>query len=233
MKVAIHQPHYFPYPGFFHKLSLADAFVVMDDVQYDRGFVNRNRILDVHGPLWLTVPINKSQKFMTVAQVEVNNAIPWKEDHLRKLEVSYANSEYFHLYRDQLDEFYRKEWTTVFELDLAALKMTMGWLSKDLPIVRESELGVTSTGTQRLVEVCAAMGADTYVSGRGGRDYMDESLFGKNGIALEYQAYSPAEYPQRMSTSFVPDLSIIDMLANLGPDTMGFIAESSRVITAH
>jgi hypothetical protein len=233
MKVAVHQPHYFPYPGFFHKLSLADAFVIMDDVQYDRGFVNRNRILDVHGPVWLTVPINKSQKFMTIAEVEVNNAIPWREDHLKKLQVSYANSKYFHLYRDDLDRFYSRDWTTVFELDLAALKLTMGWLGMDLPIILESELGVSSTGTQRLVDVCAATGADTYISGRGGKDYMDESLFGKNGITLEYQAYSPAEYPQRMSDSFVPDLSIIDTLANLGPSTMGFITEPPQVLTAH
>jgi WbqC-like protein len=230
LKVAIHQPHYFPYPGFFHKVSLADAFVIMDDVQYDRGFINRNRILDVHGPVWLTVPINKSQKFMTNMQVEVNNSIPWTKDHLKKIQVSYSNAKYFHLYRDYLEAVYDREWPTVFELDLATLKKTFEWLGISVPIIRESELNIASKGTQRLVDVCAAVGADTYVSGRGGRDYMDEPLFQRNDLKLEYQAYSPSPYPQRMSGSFVPDLSILDMLANLGPSSMGFITECTGAI---
>lgn len=232
MRVAIHQPHYFPYPGFFHKVSLADAFVIMDDVQYDRGFTNRNRILDVHGPVWLTVPINKSQKFMANVQVEINNSIPWGEDHWKKIQVSYANAKYFDLYGDYLEALYNKAWPTLFELDMATLKKTFEWLRIDVPIIRESELKIGSTGTQRLVDVCAAIGADTYVSGRGGKDYMDESLFKKNGLTLEYQVYSPSPYPQRSAGSFVPDLSIIDMLANLGPGSMDFVTECARAIPA-
>jgi WbqC-like protein family len=211
---------------------VADAFVIMDDVQYDRGFVNRNRILDVHGPLWLTVPINKSQKFMSNMEVEINNFLPWREEHWKKIQFSYANAKYFHLYKDRLNDLYSREWSTLFELDLATLKMTFEWLGLKVQIIRESELNVHTKGTQRLVDVCAAVGADTYVSGRGGKEYMDESLFPRNGLTLEYQAYTPVPYPQGTSSSFVPDLSIIDMLANLGPSSMQVISESSAAIPA-
>ncbi|MBI5698329.1 MAG: WbqC family protein, partial [Thaumarchaeota archaeon] len=72
MKVAIHQPHYFPYPGFFHKLSLADVFVIMDNTQYDKRYTNRNRIITPNGWIWLTVPINKEHKFNEVSKVKIN-----------------------------------------------------------------------------------------------------------------------------------------------------------------
>ena len=172
--------------------------------------------------VWLTVPINKSQKFMPTMNVEINNRIAWRDEHLKKILVSYANARYFHLYRDYLENLYRSHWSTVFELDLETMRKCFEWLGISVPIIRESELKVSSTGTQRLVDVCAAVGADTYVSGRGGREYMDESLFQRNGLTLEYQAYAASPYPQRLSSSFVPDLSIIDMLANLGPATHGF-----------
>jgi hypothetical protein len=230
-RVAIHQPHYFPYPGFFHKVSLADVFVIMDDVQYDRGFVNRNRILDVHGNVWLTVPIDKSQKFAENRVVKINNDIEWKETHWKKILISYANAQFFHQYRDRLHEIYNRNWDYLFELDLEALKVTFELLGIKVPIIRESELGVKSAGTQRLVDVCKALGADTYISGRGGREYMDEPLFEKNGLKLEYQRYTALPYPQRHSKSFVPDLSVIDMLANLGPGCMKFIVSSSQPAT--
>jgi hypothetical protein len=220
LRVAVHQPHYFPYPGFFHKVSLVDVFVIMDDVQYARGFVNRNRILDAHGPVWLTVPIDKTQKFAANAQVEINNEIRWREDHWKKIQLSYTHARFFDLYREDLERVYERDWEYLFELDLETLKVTLGWLGIHVPMIRESQLNVTSTGTQRLVDVCRALGADTYVSGRGGKEYMEERLFAENGLKLEYQVYSPAPYEQRFTKEFIPDLSILDMLANLGPDCM-------------
>jgi hypothetical protein len=89
LKVAVHQPQYFPYPGFFHKLSLVDAFVLMDDVQYDKRYTNRNRILDTHGIVWLTVLINRKQKFSPNREVEVNNDLQWAPDHRYELEELY------------------------------------------------------------------------------------------------------------------------------------------------
>ena len=228
MKLAIHQPHYFPYPGFFHKLALCDAFVIMDATQYDRRFTNRNRILDPHGEVWLTVPIEKSGKFMPNREVRVNNSIPWREDHWKKLLVSYANAQHFDDYASELRKFYEKDWTFLFDLDLETTKKALEWLGMKLPILLESDLDVRSTGTQRLVDICEAVGADVYVSGSGGRDYMDESLFHRRGIGLEHQQYSPLPYTQRFSGPFVPDLSILDMLFNIGPGSSVFIGTQRK-----
>ena len=95
MNVAIHQPNFLPYPGFFHKLSLVDVFVIMDNTQYDKKFTNRNKIIVPNDSTWLTVPINKSDKFILNKDVRINNNLDWKNSHWKKLTRSYNNSNFF------------------------------------------------------------------------------------------------------------------------------------------
>ncbi len=226
MRAAIHQPMYFPYPGFFHKLAMSDVFVIMDDAQYDKRYTNRNIILDPHGPTRLTVPINKKHKFSANMLVEVNNEMPWAEYHWKKVHMCYANAKFFHLYSDYFKDLYKRQWDLLFELDFETVKKVMEWLKIRVPIIKESEIHVRGEGTQRLINVCKAIGADTYVSGRGGKNYLDERHFESNNIKLEYQAYSPVPYAQRFTQTFIPDLSIIDMIANLGPSAQTLLKQS-------
>jgi hypothetical protein len=223
MRAAIHQPMYIPYPGFFHKLSLADVLVIMDDVQYDKRFTNRNRILVPQGPMWLTVPIAKEGKFLPNGSVKINNSVDWREDHWRKISLSYRNAAFYDLYAGRLEETFQREWELLLDLDLDLLKKSMDWLGLDLPVVRESELKVGGTATERLINTCKAVGADTYVSGSGGRNYIDPKRFEDEGVRLVYQEYAAVPYRQRFTKTFVPDLSIVDMLLNLGPDASRLI----------
>jgi hypothetical protein len=220
MRVAIHQPAYLPYPGFFHKLSMADVFVIMDDVQYDKRFTNRNRILVPQGPIWISVPIVKDDKFQPNKLVRINNSIDWRPEHLKKIRTSYCNAPFFHLYDDYLRSVYSRDWEFLFDLDFELVKATANWLGIKIPMLRESELKVTGKATHRLISACKAVGADTYISGSGGKNYLDEASFSKNGLSVVYQNYRPLPYRQRFTADFVPDLSIIDMLSNLGPDCM-------------
>src|SRR5205823_3908231 len=109
------------------------------------------------------------------------------------------------------------------ELNMELLKLTMTWLGIQIPIVRESELQIGGQSTERLVNICKAVNADTYVSGIGGKNYIQDEIFEKSGIRLEYQNYVPRPYPQRFTDEFVPNLSIIDMLANVGQESAGVI----------
>lgn len=229
MKAVIHQPQYFPYPGFFHKLSMVDVYVIMDDVQYDKRFTNRNKIIATSGWMWITVPINKAHKFLYNMNVGINNALPWRETHWKSIYQSYANAKYFNLYKDYLQKIYQKEWDLLFDLDFQTLKKTIDWLGLKIEVVRESELNVKGTSTERLVNACKAIGADTYVSGRGGKNYINEKLFEKNNIEFEYQNYSAVPYRQKLSETFIPDLSILDLLVNVGPDSMNLIIEGNKL----
>jgi hypothetical protein len=84
-------------------------------------------------------------------------------------------------------------------------------------------LKITGESTERLVNICKSVGADTYISGIGGKGYITEQLFEANNLKLEFQSYEPSPYPQRFTKSFVPNLSIIDMLSNVGPDSAKLI----------
>jgi len=223
MKVAIHQPQYFPYGGFFQKISLSDLYVIMDDAQYDKRFTNRNRIISPNGPIWISVPINKKQKFSPNYEVEINNGIEWRELHWKRLQLSYGKSRFFNLYKGYFEQLYKKEWKMLFDLDFETLKQVISWLGLRTKILIESDLHLTSKSTERLVDVCRAVGADTYVAGSGSKGYMDESLFRTKQIKVEYQNWVPVPYEQHLAKSFFPNLSIVDMLANLGPNTMQVI----------
>jgi hypothetical protein len=218
MRVAIHQPQFLPYPGFFHKLGLVDKLVVMDSAQYDRRFTNRNRILAPQGPVWLTVPIDKSQKFRKNMEVKVNNSLPWRGEHWKKISYSYKNASWFDSYGPYFESLYQRHHDLLIDLDLETTKQVMAWLGLEVPVELESELGVGGDGTQRLVNICKATGADTYVSGIGGKNYIDEGVFTASGIKLEYQQYQATAYGQRFSKTFVPNLSVVDMLFNIGPE---------------
>jgi len=118
LRLVIHQPNFLPYVGFFHKLSLADTFVMMDNTQYDKKFTNRNKIKIPDGWSWLTVPINKEHKFLPNKLVEINNKENWKEMHWKKITRSYTNSKFFKKnYKSFFEEVYNKEWKFLFELN--------------------------------------------------------------------------------------------------------------------
>lgn len=205
----------------------------MDDVQYDKRFTNRNKIISPSGWIWITVPINKEHRFRPNSEVEINNDIPWREAHWNNIHHMYANAKFFHLYEDYFRTLYQKEWKMLFDLDLETIKQTVKFLGLKTEIILESELRVDGESTQRLVNACKAVGADTYVSGAGGKNYVNPALFEKSNIKLEYQDYRHVTYAQHLSQSFVPDLSIIDTLANLGPGTLqSLAAQSESPITA-
>ena len=203
----------------------------MDDVQYDKRFTNRNRIMATNGWIWITVPINKDHKFLPNSQVEINNDVSWTDIHWQKIRHSYANAKYFKKYESFFESIYTKKWDSLFELNFEILKKIIDILEIKVEIIKSSELNAAGTATERLVNLCKTVGADTYVSGIGGRNYMDENMFATNNIKLEYQRYHAKQYPQRLSQVFIPDLSIIDMLVNIGPECMKIISESDDGLT--
>ena len=229
MRLVIHQPNFLPYVGFFHKLSLADTFVMMDNTQYDKKFTNRNKIKIPDGWSWLTVPINKEHKFLPNKLVEINNKENWKEMHWKKITRSYTNSKFFKKnYKSFFEEVYKKEWKFLFELNSELLRQIIDWLGLKIQIIKESELNINGNSTERLVNVCKELGAETYVSGVGGKEYMNEKLFQKNNIKIEYQKFQCPTYTQIFGGDFIPNLSIIDLLFNNGSKSLPILTDDTN-----
>ena len=227
MKIAIHQANYFPYPGFFHKINQADVFVIQDDIKFVNKVTNRNKIISSSGHTWINVPIKKGHQSLPIMDVKINNEIPWKKINFKKVCAGYNKAKFFHLYKDFFENLYKKEWNNIFDLNFETIKQVFVWLNIKTKIVIESELDVSGPPTERLVMVCKKLGADTYISGIGGKTYLDEKLFEKNKIILKYQNYNPIRYHQHMAKSFIPNLSILDLLANVGSESGKLLKESN------
>jgi hypothetical protein len=216
MICAIHQPQYLPYLGFFEKIRQADIFVFLDDCQFKKNeWQNRNRIKTKDGWQWITVPV--IQRFgQNINEVKINNNIEWKHKHLQALITNYIKAHHFNGPIELFfKESYAKEWEFLADINMhfiTYLKKTFKLNNKTL---KSSELNIKSRSTQRLIDICKEVGADTYLSGPGGKDYLDIQNFEKSGINLIFQNFVHPEYKQQFN-EFIPFLSSIDFLFNCG-----------------
>ena len=224
MNVSIHQPDFFPYPGFFNKIFLSDVFVILDRTQFEFGITNRNKIITPEGA-WtrISVPVKNGQKFFQINDVKINNDMNWKEKNLDLISKSYSKSKFFDLYNTSINSIFEEKWEYLIELNIKILKTIFEWLDVKTKIIFESELNVKGTSSEKLLNICKEVKATKYVSGPGGKNYLDEKIFQKNHIDIEYQKYTPISYSQLNSKSFIPNLSILDLLFNMGYESRKFV----------
>ena len=223
MKVAIHQPQYLPWLGYLAKWAAADVFVFLDTVQYEKnGWQNRNRIKTAAGPRWLTVPVH-TRLGTPIAAVTVDASQPWAARHRRAIEDAYAAAPHLAAHRDALAELYTRPWERLAPLAVASAEWLARAVGVTTPVRLASTLEVTATDpSERLVAICRAVGADTYLAGRDGARYMDVARFEAAGIGVRYQAYDHPVYAQ-LHGEFVPLLSALDLLLTHGDEALGIL----------
>ena len=221
-----HQPNYLPYLGFFHKVALSDRFLIVDNVQFVKrgtfGWMHRNRIRtgSPQGWDWLSLPVlTKGRYTQKVSEAVIDPAVPWARKHWRAIEWNYRRAKYFKEYGAEFEALYEKPWKAFCELACALIELLLRLVGIPRTCDRTSALGVTGESTGLVLQMCRATGADTYLSGVHGRDYLDASEFSRAGVRLEFQDFTCPEYPQCWPGAFVPNLSVIDLLFNCGPDS--------------
>lgn len=221
MIISVHQPQYIPWLGYFEKIARSDGFVFLDRVQYKaREFQNRNKIRTKDGWLWLTVPVLKNARaYPALDTVYIDNAQDWQRRHWRAIFLNYAKAPFFKEYSDWCADLYRKEWKKLSELNIYIIKSVNEFLGINTKIYNESQFKIGTKSTQRIIDICKKLKADTYLSGIGGKEYLDEQLFGLNNIKLNYQNFKHPQY-QQCYKPFIPYMSIIDLLFNCGPEAL-------------
>lgn len=218
--VAVLQPGYLPWLGFFDQLRRADVFVYYDDVQYDKhGWRNRNRIKTQNGPLWLTVPVRHGgEPLPRIHDVEIDARMPWARKHVASIRQAYAHAPFLDRYMPVLEELLQPKWERLVDLDIACVDLMADWFGLRRRIERSSALGIGGDRSERLVNICRHFGASTYVSGDAAQTYLDVNLFERHGITVEWQRYAHPAYPQ-LHGAFVPHLSALDLLFNCGDES--------------
>lgn len=213
--VAVHQPNYLPYLGFFHKMARADTFVFYDTAQFSKnGLHNRNRIKTAAGVQWLTVPVRRSGLGL-VKDVEITALSKWPEKHLRALDANYRRAPYYGSYLSELERILRGNFTKLADLNIELIERIASWLSIETKTSRSSKLSppLTNDSTEKLIHFTQACGGTAYLSGSGAKVYLKEEKF--SNIRLEYSKFTAKPYPQ-LFAEFIPNLSAVDALFNVG-----------------
>jgi hypothetical protein len=227
VNVVILQPSYIPWRGYFHQIQKADLFIFYDDVQYDKhGWRNRNRIKTPAGPKWLTIPVASKgnvTEHRDIRDIQINWDQPWAASHWGSLQQSYRHAPHFADYAPMVEDWYRQRPTLLADFTIAttiALARALG--IAHTRFLRSSELNVTGTKTERLIQLLTRVGATHYISGPSAKDYLEEDRFAAAGITLEYMVYQYPEYPQ-LYPPYDPQVSVLDLLFMTGVEAGAYI----------
>jgi len=218
MTVTTHQPIFLPWPGFFYKAIKADCMVLLDEVQFPRGrgWVNRNRIKNEKGELWLTVPIRKKGRGLQIIRsVEIFDEVDWRKKHLRGVCLNYVNAPYLHEYLPILESIYNKNHRLLIDFNVQIIKFFWKALALKTDLYLQSDLGIEGKGTQLLINICKHLSADSYLTFPIVEKYLDVPRMNKSGIEIKFENYHPPLYPQ-LGGNFIYNLSALDMLLNHG-----------------
>lgn len=220
MIIAIHQPNYLPYLGFFDKMKKSDIFVIYDDAQFNKeDFQHRNRIRIFNGFNWLTVPVEK--KRIPINEIKIKDesttwkGIPWNKAHLKDIRDNYKDTSFFDTYEKEIVKIYSKKYNKLVDLNMSLINFLKKAFDIDTEVVMSSSLGFSSRSSERLMEIVEALGGTVYLSGSAGINYLDISLFESKNIRVEFQNFVHPIYKQNYE-NFIPNMAAIDALLNVG-----------------
>ena len=226
MKLAIMQPYFFPYLGYFQLLHAVDRFVVYNDVAFiKQGWVNRNRILINGQPSYVTVPLKQASSFRVIRDIEIDDSPQnrlWPARFLKSVDNAYRRAPQFDRVFPVIESVLDAGATKVGDLAFASVRAVASYLGLNTEWVDTSARygNADLAGQERVLAICRAERATEYINAAGGVELYSREEFARAGVTLRFLASSPHEYRQ-FGAPFVPWLSIIDVLMFNTPDEVG------------
>lgn len=218
MRCAIMQPSYFPWSGYFNLIYNSNIFVYLNDAQYSKGsWHNRNFIIVNNSKYALSVPTKKSSLSTTIMDKLIDNSADWQKKHAKIIMQAYSN----HPFIDdlaQLVEFFEKlKLQYLSELNIELIKFISKKLNLKIIFFNSNDFGLTVKRTTKVIQILNRINATEYLSPEGSKKYLKEDGFEElTKIKLLFNNYRSAEYKQKGQKKFIENLSIIDVIANLG-----------------
>lgn len=218
--VAIMQPYFIPYLGYFQLIAAAGTFVVYDDVQYiPRGWINRNRVLNQGRPQFITIPLAKASQNKRISELSLAQTGQWQKKTLRTVRSAYGRAPWFAEVLPLCEAIVgnpEPRLVGFLQHSLALLCSALGIATR---FVKASELVKAAEpdavdplrGTARILAICKHVGANAYINPIGGTELYSSADFLQEGIKLSFLKSTPPEYRQ-YAGAHVPSLSIIDVL---------------------
>jgi hypothetical protein len=230
--LAIHQPNYLPWLGYFHKMKQADAFMFLDNVQIPgKGLSNRNFIKGKNGSkVMLSVPLKKSKGMhSTYLEVVPDYSKPWQKEHINKIKDAYYKAPHFNEVFEILEPILVKKYEHLCDLNTSLIIAIAHLLDIKTPVLYASSMiNHQLSKNERNIDLCKQVKANIYLSGQGAKKYNDEILFLSNNINIIYQSFKLPEY-QQIGSNFIPNLSVLDALFNIDNATIKKIIYSQNL----
>jgi hypothetical protein len=222
MIIAIHQPHYLPWLGYFDKMVKADKFIILDDVQLTaRSPMQRNKFIDRRGrEALLSVDLYKKNYLeKKTRDIKLNYEGKWNKKHERFLLLNYNKHPYFDEIWPVIEKVFQQIYDYLLDMEMDITTIMRSFLDIHTPIIMQSGLpyDIGAKNKDLMLDLCKCAGATVYLSGKGAKSYMNDDSFNDVGIQVLYQEFSYPEYEQMNSPRlFVPNLSALDLLFNCG-----------------
>ncbi|WP_342740125.1 WbqC family protein [Bradyrhizobium sp. B117] len=219
--VAIHQPNFFPWLGYFDKIRRAEIFVFLDDVDYPRSgssgmgsWINRVRLPIQGHAQWVTCPIKRLARGQSILAAQIDDGQPWRKKMIRTLQVNYRKAPQYEHAMDFLSSLIESAEGNLAAFNMSVIRAIAERIGVSARFVRQSELTSEGQATERLISLVKAVDGCAYLVGGGAKGYQDDDLIRGAGIDVVYQHYVPKCYgsPDR----FLPGLSVIDYLMHDG-----------------
>ena len=214
MKIAIMQPYFLPYIGYFQLIKSVDIFVIYDDVNYiKRGWINRNNILVNNQSFLFSIPLISASQNSKINEIKISEDVNWKSKLLKTIELSYKKAPYFIDVYPLLCKIITHEETNLSRLIIFSLKEICNYLSIGTLFMTSSDIDKNNylNGQFKIIEVCKKLNAEGYINPIGGIDLYNVNDFTINNLALNFIKPNLINYSQ-LQEDFVPWLSIIDVM---------------------
>lgn len=219
--VALMQPTFLPWQGYFALLANVDVFVFLDDYQFcRRSFMQRNRLFLAPGnPGWITVPVEHvgSEDRALLSAVRPLLGPGFRRKFQTTLRHSYGVTPFYARYAPEIEAWITRDFSDLASFNIWLIQMMAAWLGLTPSFQRSSSIGSVGKRSVRLVDLLRRLQAQTYLSARGSFDYMvEDGIFPLEDIETRFQIFEPLPYPQRHSPQFVSHLSMLDAVLQVG-----------------
>lgn len=217
------QPYIFPYLGYYQLVHAVDTFVFFDDVNFiNKGWINRNNILQQDKPLRFTVPLVKASQNKLINEIEIADYGKWRKEFLKTVEMNYKKAPHFTLINEWLTVFLANDQKLISEFAAESVTAIARLLNVQTEFSFSSTLHYKTSdaqdGQMKVLEICNMLGADTYINPKNGVDLYNSGDFEAKNIKLQFINMDEVKYQQLKADVFVQNLSILDVLFFNGID---------------
>src|SRR5258708_10595741 len=232
MKIAVMQPYFFPYMGYFQLIYAVDKFIIYDDVNYiNRGWINRNNVLVNGKPFLVTLPLKEASQNKKIREIAVTDDRKAIDKLLKTIATNYKRAPYFEPVYELVHQIFDHSTKSVAEFNLRQLKSVCRYIEINTKIEDSSVFynNAHLKGEDRIVDICVCESARVYINPIGGVELYHRNLFEEKDIKLFFLKTTMTEYSQ-FDNPFIPGLSIIDVLMFNSVDQIKMMLKQFQLI---